>query len=448
MYEKMKTTVLALLVLLSLVLTWQLWTYQPDYALLEQTGTDYVENILISEEKKLTEVIWPEQIVIHKQGEMNLITQVDPLFDQFYKKLLQSHLTKIVTIDAIAQPDSFDDAIELVFPTGIPSQLVLSLFEIPDETTTLLQHVERMILYVEEKSEKIHMQLISYKEQQAVDAVTTLSVKDFYQEYVSKANQLPLGFAFELSKEGQPFRPPLYLPADEASYRSVSYTTTPILVNAFTQLFFTDPSSVRYFRQEDSDELYTDGNRMINVTHNGNFMNYVNPVYSDTTERSQKHIISNSVDFINGHGGWTDRFILDHWLSDGVKEEASYRLYLNGLPVVLFSGQDLMRLEVARTGNQISRYMRPLLDVDFYLVDVGKEVQLPSGNEVVGRLQDNDFFSLEKLEKLEKVSVGYEMQKRNAIIVAEPSWFILYDGYWQKVSFDNRERKGEKHGLE
>ncbi|HHY20643.1 MAG TPA: hypothetical protein GX525_01900 [Bacilli bacterium] len=445
MYEKLKTTVLTLLVLLSIILTWQLWTFQPDYAVLEQTETDYVENVLISEEKKLKEIIWPEQIAIHKNGGISLLEQVNPLFDQLYKQLLQSHLTQIVMVETIAQPDSFDDAIELIFPTGIPSQLLLSMFESPDETNTSLQKIERIILYVNKKSEKVHMQLISYREQQAIDATTTLSVKDFYQDYVSKMNQLPMGFAYEMSEEGQLLRPPLYLPTNEVTYQAVSYTTTPIFINAFTQLFFTDPSSVRYFRQEDSDELYTDGNRMINVSYNGNFMDYINPVYSDAQERSQKHVISNSIDFINGHGGWTDRYVLDHWMSIGVKEEASYRLNLNGLPVILFSGQDLMRLEVSRTGNQISRYMRPLVDFDYYLVDVNKEVKLPSGKAVIERLKENDYFSLEKLEK---ITVGYEAQKRNALIVAEPSWFILYDGYWQKVSFEIRDREGEKNGLE
>lgn len=441
MYEKIKTIVLALLVLLSVILTWQLWTFQPDYALLENEA-NYVENIVISDERKMEEIIQPEQIVIHQEENIYLLEQVNPLFRELYGQLLQSHLTQITLLDNQEQLEQPDEAIEIIFPTGIPSQIILSIFEFPEEERGVLKEIERLLLYTNESKEKLLLRFISYKEQQVIETTTTLSVSEFFEHYLVKAQQLPKGFAFDMNVKDKPFRPPLYLPEEERTYRSVSYTTSPILVNAFTQLFFTEPSSVRYFRQENNDELYTDGNRMINVTLDGILMEYVYPIFSDAQERSQRHVIAHSADFINSHGGWTDQYVLDSWSGNGAKEEAVFRLKLNGLPVINLSGQDAMKLKVVRTGNQTSGYSRPLLELNYYLAEVGNTMELPSGHEVIEKVKNIEYFLLEKLEK---VIIGYEIQKNNAIIVAEPAWFILYDGHWQKILFTE---KDDNNGLE
>src|SRR5690606_33296068 len=61
--EKLKTITLMILVLLSLVLTYFLWTYEPNYEPLHNLET--VEKVTLAAERPLSEVIKPIQLFYH-----------------------------------------------------------------------------------------------------------------------------------------------------------------------------------------------------------------------------------------------------------------------------------------------------------------------------------------------------------------------------------------------
>ncbi len=87
-YERIKTGLLIGLVGLSLILTWQLWTFQPDFALIDDS-TRYVPTEAMSEERKLADVILPEQMIVHRQEQHAMIPASDERFEEFYRKLIK-----------------------------------------------------------------------------------------------------------------------------------------------------------------------------------------------------------------------------------------------------------------------------------------------------------------------------------------------------------------------
>ncbi|MEB1808221.1 MAG: two-component system activity regulator YycH [Bacillaceae bacterium] len=446
MYENIKSGTLTFLVLLSLVLTWQIWTFQPNYALLQDV--DYVNNPNLNEERKLSQVIVPEQLIFHVNGEHYLLNNRESFFHEFYEQWLTTRVEEISLMSNVTLSQVLEESIELVFPTKIPGDVFLSLFENIEEDFVLpINHVERVLVYINRETDKVHYRIVSNKEQRFLDIETTFSTSDFEENYMAQSDEWMRAFDYSVGSQMGQWRKSLFLPEENVNVETISYTVTPVLVDVFKQLLFNDPLSAKYFRQANGDESYTDGNRLINIINNGNFMDYINPIYSENPERGSRNVIVSSIDFINGHGGWTDPYLLDDWASNEGNEEAKYRLWLNGHPVISLGGYDVMSLHVFRTGNQTSRYIRPLFDLDQQPMEYARTiVDLPSGHDVINQLEQREYFDRTLLQK---ITIGYEMKKWNAFVTIEPHWYILYDNVWQKITLDDgKDREGDDYGLE
>jgi regulatory protein YycH of two-component signal transduction system YycFG len=60
-YETIKTAILSILVLLSILLTWNLWTYQPNYATMEKNNT--VAEVTMSEKQEVKKIVRPDMVL-------------------------------------------------------------------------------------------------------------------------------------------------------------------------------------------------------------------------------------------------------------------------------------------------------------------------------------------------------------------------------------------------
>ena len=54
-YENIKSGILTFLVLVSILLTWNLWTYQPNYETME--NSNYVEEVTVSEKQEVQKIV-------------------------------------------------------------------------------------------------------------------------------------------------------------------------------------------------------------------------------------------------------------------------------------------------------------------------------------------------------------------------------------------------------
>src|SRR5213075_2761192 len=83
-YETIKTAILTILVLLSIFLTWNLWTYQPNYATMEKNNV--VAEVTMSEKQEIKKIVRPDLVLYHKQGQHYGTTRADEL-DKLIKEL-------------------------------------------------------------------------------------------------------------------------------------------------------------------------------------------------------------------------------------------------------------------------------------------------------------------------------------------------------------------------
>jgi regulatory protein YycH of two-component signal transduction system YycFG len=437
-YEHVKTGLLIGLVGLSIILTWQLWTFQPDINFLGESE-ESERTPLNNQEVKMSDVIKPEQLITHIEGQTSMIWQSTQEFEAFYEMLLEVDLIEGDMLATGPFPkQNVSAGIEVVFPAAIPTDILLAMFEVDRDVFNLpSSEVDRLYLYRDSNENDIAMQLLFAEASRVIEVETTLPVDQF--EEMLQGEKIPVT-AIHSGTNSSQLHQHVYIPTEPIEARQMTYTTSPIDVNYFINELFNEPNSVRA-NYADQVESYTDGNRIIQLRNDGEFMDYNNPLFSENQDRSSRHIVQNSYDFINGHGGWSDPYTLSSWSAADVREEAEYLLHVDGVPVISYEGQSIMRLKVSRIGTQIVSYERPLFDLDNQPVNAIQRVELPSGEAVLERLEEQEFFDENKLEK---VMVGYEMNKQNvSLVTLEPYWYVLYDDQWQKVKFD-QEANGEE----
>ncbi|SFE63043.1 YycH family regulatory protein [Alteribacillus iranensis] len=438
MKERIKSWTLTILVAISVFLTWQLWNYQPNYALLDE-DTGYVPSENLGKELSLKEVIWPQQLVFHQGVDQHGVDGSDRLLSAFYEDFLDSRFEDITLNQDYEIRDLYDGQreAELVFPAPIPGEALERILDIESDTPYLsIDSVDRIILSDQGgDSENLQVKFVSYSEPVVLEGETNFSLSEFRERYIERMDEFPEVFPYELP--GSDFiQKTVYLPAEPITYNSVSDTSTALNYNDFLSLLFSDSDYVRQYHQDNQEASFTDGNRMMSLEDNGDYLTYVNPVYSENSSDNQQHVVTTTFDFVNSRGGgWTDDYRLYDWEHRRSGEHATYRMVVAGLPVFESRGRDLASINVSRSGGQVSEFSRPLFNLDESPIDTQGAEELASGSEVLAYVE-RQF----ETDRIENIQVGYQMEKTdNLVIRFEPSWYVKYDGSWYSVEPNKEE---------
>lgn len=439
MIENIKTTALWLLILLSVFLTYQIWTFQPEYAMLK--SAEYIDNLQIGEEKSLQQVIKPKQIIFHQEGSsFSPINQLE-FNDTWYEELFQGITFEIfspLTILELRNDHESNTELEFIFPESIPVEVIKDIYQINSSEQLLMKGVDRVVFSLIEngEEEQVRVRISSLKEQLMIESVTNLSVSRFEEAVTTSISELSYQvFPYLLIDYGNHFRKRVYLPEDNLEVDSAIYLSKPIAPEHFKQSLFSDPSFVKYYLQSNGEESFTDGNRMVNVLNSGNVLRYINPGFGDIADQSSKSTLISALDFLNGHGGITNSFYFDSVKSVTTSEEVTFRLAVGGYPVYesnFYDGNNLFEITINRVdGNRIEQYIRPLFYIETEPINSIKTTKLLSGHELIEVLKNKDDFNPFILTD---INIGFKMYKRQSLISFEPSWFIKYNGKWESVS--------------
>ena len=150
-----------------------------------------------------------------------------------------------------------------------------------------------------------------------------------------------------------------------------------------------------------------------------------------------------SIDFINGHGGWTDPY--RYVAMDVKRKSVKFRLYsVDGYPV--FNESGMSEIQEVWGRDEITKYVRPNIALELPLTAEMVNVTLPSGSEALEYLKSRKSF---KPELLEQLVLGYRMARNtdeNKLILLEPAWFYRYNQSWGQIT--KEDLGGLLHGLE
>lgn len=437
--EQVKSIFLLFLVVLSLILTFLIWTYTPNYKIIEETE---VGQISIGEAKNIKDVIKPYRLLIREDNRWTgtvASKTINDLMENLSKfqatnlKYLQSN----VTDEKINNMLRLDERMTLFFPSEVPfdvfkSVLKFSQNKFPEET------FDRLIIDWSKHNQNNTLQLYFVNVKNRTIYSTNVSISDdYFNSTFMKAAQKSIDF--QEVERGDTLS--LYVPQDSTKLVQYTYYVDEISPDTFRDTLFTDPNIVQKNSESVDSTKYTDGMALMTADTKSKLINYVYPASESITEIPAARLFHDSFEFINGHGGITgDYRYVD---MDVSKHETEYQLYMEGFPV--FSGITSTSIMTIWGENQIFRYKRPYYLLDMDISSEKKVLTLPSGPEMIELLKNSGEI---RLSDIDEIMMGYYLTKidNDLLYTLEPSWFAIRNGSWTRLTPELL--GGAKYGLE
>ncbi|HDR8052060.1 two-component system activity regulator YycH [Bacillus cereus] len=409
--ENFKTIVLINLVVISLFLTFNLWTYVPDSTSMQ--NAKFVQGNEGMNQTKISDVVRPTSIIVHKDKN-HYGSRREADIESIYKPLEVGELYDFREI-SITKGDFLsyvhgEGKVELVFPTDIPFDAVKSMFNMKEKSTGKPKHFNRILLDPSRsKDQEIKINFVSdgdnFKIYEA--KLSGLYLKDI----VNAQNQFIVSakpyFDYQLNDMKK-----LFLPDGTTELSNITYISSNLAVDTFKNALFSDP---RYLSPitEMSKETFTDGIRSMEIENDRHMLKYKNS--SVLTEKTIDNLmlLQKSFEFVSGHSGSLDSYRLDYMN----KGETVFRLNEDGYPV--FNADGLAELRQVWGSEEVMEYERPLLSLNTKGIE--QKVTLPSGHVVIASLENNPEI---KKQVIKDIGIGYKLSLDGQVVRLQPIWYV------------------------
>jgi regulatory protein YycH of two-component signal transduction system YycFG len=440
-YENIKSVILAVLVFASVILTWNIWTYQPDY---ETINNHYFYEVEISENRDASSLIKPIKIIFHKEnvpyGTVNE-KDIDTIMKEMRKwKFYDFHnVSRSFTPKELQKLVNGNNRIDIEFSTQIPLKMYENVlhFEEAKLPNSSFDHI--IINDMNTAGSGATVYFVSVPNKLVYKStIASSQLKELKKVYLAKTNHYMEYTAHKL-KTGT-----VYLPKEKTTMIRYKYIPDFIETEKFKDALFSDPHFVKKNVNSEGEE-YTDGSSLMRVNYTNNMMFYVNPAQEAELGRISdlNDLLGKSIQFVNQHGGWTDKY---RYFDSNLKEsKVVYRLFVNGYPV--FNENGMSEIQQYWGKDKIYKYERPYFTLDISLPSETVEIELPSGQEALSLLSQRPDFNPDFLKDME---IGYQLMhspQTPKILILEPVWYYKYGDSWFPLT--NKNSAGGNHsGLE
>lgn len=420
-YESIKTFILVVLIFISFVLSYIVWSYQPNFDYLSEES--HVSEIDVGgEEKTKNELVEPIKIAFKNEEHIKSFKEPEDR-REMYKDMAAWVMDDVEETKTKGRPDA-NQYVELVFPTAIPAPLLTNLFTFDDEVNLPNWDFERVFMIPEEESKSIKVVVLSEDHKQQLKAkINKTEAYNTVQSYVNDEND-SLEDSIVLDEGSDP----IYLPASTSEWTNKTVVASSIDSELFVNALFPNPSLVT---MNTGEGYFTDGQRGMEVTDDGRKLEYINPLETNYERIDSNDLLDISVNHMNEHEGWTNNFMFSGTTKS--KNNIRFRLTYNGLPV--YDQDKYSVIEQEWRDDDLHQYNRPLIEVGSLLNE--EDTELSSGEEVRDNIAANpDKYNLTDIKD---VRIGYYMDYSDDThsLTLEASWFIQYSDDW--VQLDEEE---------
>ena len=409
--ENFKTIVLINLVVISLFLTFNLWTYVPDSTSMQ--NAKFVQGNEGMNQTKISDVVRPTSIIVHKDKN-HYGSRREADIESIYKPLEVGELHDFREI-SITKGDFLsyvhgEGKVELVFPTDIPFDAVKSMFNMKEKSTDKPKHFNRILLDPSRsKDQEIKINFVSDGDNFKIYEAKLSGV--YLKDIVNAQNQFIVSakpyFDYQINDMKK-----LFLPDGTTELNNITYISSNLAVDTFKNALFSDP---RYLSPitEMSKETFTDGIRSMEIENDRHMLKYKNS--SVLTEKTIDNLmlLQKSFEFVSGHSGSLDSYRLDYMN----KGETVFRLNEDGYPV--FNADGLAELRQVWGSEEVMEYERPLLSLNTKGIE--QKVTLPSGHVVIASLENNPEI---KKQVIKDIGIGYKLSLDGQVVRLQPIWYV------------------------
>lgn len=436
-YENIKSIILGILIVTSLLLTWNLWTYQPSYE--ELQNTKVVQEVSLSPAKEVKEVVRPSQVVFHINNQYYGTThdlEVEKVINQLRGWSFWKFDNISMDVDNISSLINRNDMVKILYPDRISMDIFKNILTMKNKDVPNFQFDQIVINTDVQNKENGVIYFVSQEDNRIYrSSVPASSLSEFKQKYGGSAMQPYVQYVPYQFATGKT----IYLPEEETELDSYQYLYKEIDSDDMKNALFSDPSLVQK-NYISTGEEYTDGESLMQENLDSSMIYYVNPAGSDEMDDDSDDLLKKSIDFVNDHGGFTDHYRFTS--IDSERREVHFRLYDTSGHPIFGQSKPISDISLVWGETDISRYVRN--NFYFGLLTQTNKVKLSPGPDIVNGLIVKGY----DLDHVEDIVIGYQMEKdaQEVFINLEPCWYFLYDGVWQ--SFISEGTGGDSSGLE
>lgn len=376
--ERLKTYVLTLFVVSSIFMSYVLAFKQPDFQPLQQNKD--VETTWISDNYNAIELLAPRKVVIHdgnKQVHISYLKQT--AYSEVWNKLGQASFLTMRNADY--NPDNLDQlrtearVIECVFETVLPIEAFSDTFQVPPTVSYSDTAMERMLVYLKSGSNTVWALLLNDRDKKVVEASLALSARDFTNLVSSAAKEA--GPLYTWSNRGY------YLPTKPISAQQLRYPYETVTATQMETSLFIEPGSVRKLLDQNSREIYTDGQRGLKIDRAVKWMTFNNPITNGIPTSDWNSTLNNAVQFVNIHGGWDGMHLLRRIDENGTSSYG-FRQYVNAFPVVTSGAMNRDDISLILRNDMVANYERSTTVIQMN-EEQSSSAQLPDGAGILAR---------------------------------------------------------------
>lgn len=422
--DMLKTFILGVLVALSFLLSYILWSYQPKYEMFYDA--DYIsETDIGGKERTKNDLILPKQIVFHNRQalpqEELLGFKKSSDENLFYKEISTWSLTDInlqETRSKDIEPQE-DHYVEIAFPSTQSGQLLENIFTFNENVDFPTWSFERIFIVVNDENE-LTVRVYSINHSQQWEATVEKAgayqaIGEYNVEHPHLQSYVNVSFGAK----------PIYIPETVTEVTKKTLVANELNPELFVNALFSNPSLVRPNQQK---SFFTDGQRGMRIFQEGRYLEFIHPIETSDDKLDPIALMDRSIAHINEHKGWINEYHLES--ANANNGTIKYRLHYDGMPVFDFNNLSLM--EQIWRDEDLHQYRRSLLQIG-HLLNVS-DVDLPDSNLVIRTLLNNDDY---ELDKIYDIRLGFDLNYITEVhsLTLEPCWFIQYEHNWIRLSF-------------
>ncbi|RDW16765.1 YycH family regulatory protein [Oceanobacillus chungangensis] len=438
--ETAKSLILIVLIGISLLLTFGLWSYQPELPeKSDKPPLNEAVNLGGKDNEKKGTVIEPREVIFH-MDDLHYGFSKPIKKQEFYEQIQTWSISNLQTRLVSGRTPNKNE-VEVIFPSNLPMEILNNLMSLSDSNTELPNwSFDRMYLSFNPDSKSLNLEILSIDGRNEATAIINDSNHyEFLWDYFQSVDEglLQEYLSLEQTKE------PIYIPRDSVSVTKQSYTSESIdEPNLLIKVFFPDPSLVSQTYSSAGDTYYTDSQRGMRVYWKRGRMEFVDPYSEDAVgdDQTAANMLTNSIKNINSHNGWTNEYNL---MDINAKENVvRYQMYDdNGYPI--YNALNLSYIDQKWINLQLNEYDRPLFELNVPLG--GSTEKLMSGQDLISYLNRNY-----NLENFQDIRIGYRLiyhydedessmsgsNYKDRIIELIPAWFKKENGEWNEIDLN------------
>lgn len=419
MRERIKTGLLAFLVLASLVQSYMLVFGSPRLTPVGQT--EYVETDVIGTQMKAEELLFPDQIVLHNGQETHTVLYPNHAHFKEIMKMLKGRTfdnfrrnvpgTSALDWDEIRNKRM---GVEVRFGDGMPIAVLKTALQLKGDLPPETEAVHRVWIYVSQDADEVRTFFMS-----------NLNTYEARADLNSKNVEQMVGFG-EM-QPGYRYTNDYYLPDAPLEIPKYSIAIQTIPIDQLQKTLFVDPRNTRNFRK-DGAEIYTDGKRGLQVKPDQLWMSYSDPVPAVNARNDIRENLNAAVQFVNQHGGWNGSFLaqsIPQTQSVG-RQTFTFRQYYDSYPIVSDRSDSFGLIRIVLEDRVVANYERSMIMLDETKVD--RTLQTIPG----GKALDDMLNRYEKKHMIESVTPAYQPIVLDETMELNPVWAVeLVDGTFE-----------------